>query len=166
VVDADAITCFAGRGAALSAAKGPRILTPHAGELSRLLGCDSADVDNDRFGAARRAAELTGATVVLKGPHTVVVTGDSLSVCAEGNSALGTAGSGDVLTGITAALACRLPPHEAASLAVLVHARAGDLWVARTGSDGGMLACEIADEIPRCLASLARGRTPSTPDRP
>lgn len=154
VVDADAITCFAGRATEIRQAKGPRVLTPHAGELARLLGRTSADVEAHRFLAARQASELTGATVVLKGPHTVVATGSRLDVCAEGNAVLGTAGSGDVLTGVTAAMSCALPPHDAACAAVLLHARAADQWVARTGADRGMLAGDIADGIPAAIASL------------
>jgi NAD(P)H-hydrate epimerase len=156
VVDADAISCFAGRPEALRGAPGPRVLTPHAGELARLLGVTSETIDGHRFAAAREAAEKTGCTVVLKGPHTIVATGDHVEVCCEGNAALGTAGSGDVLTGITAAMLCSLPAHEAARAAVLLHARAADRWVARTGADRGMLASEIADELPGTIASLLR----------
>lgn len=156
VVDADAITCFAGRGAEVRAAKGPRVLTPHAGELGRLLGKTSAEIEAHRFLAAREASELTGATVVLKGPHTVIATGSRIDVCAEGNAALGTAGSGDVLTGVTAAMLCALAPHDAACAAVLLHARTAEQWVARTGADRGMLASEIADGIPAALASLGQ----------
>jgi ADP-dependent NAD(P)H-hydrate dehydratase / NAD(P)H-hydrate epimerase len=154
VVDADAITAFAGRADALQSAKGPRILTPHAGELGRLLGKPSAEIDAHRFAAAREAASLTGCTIVLKGPHTIVATDDALDVCAEGNAVLATAGTGDVLTGITAAMACALPPHEAACAAVLLHARASDQWVAKTGTNRGMLASEIAEGIPTAIASL------------
>ncbi len=159
VVDADAITCFAGRPRTLREAEGPRVLTPHAGELGRLIGRSSEAVEAHRFAAAREAAELTGATVVLKGPHTVVATGDTLAVCAEGNVALATAGSGDVLTGVLAALLATLPPHEAACAGVLLHARAAERWTRRTGADRGMLASEIADGIPGALASLMSGGT-------
>jgi NAD(P)H-hydrate epimerase len=154
VVDADAITCFAGRPEALREAKGPRVLTPHAGELGRLLGRSSSEIEGHRFAAARDAAKRTGCTVVLKGPHSVIATAGRLDVCGEGNAALGTAGSGDVLTGVTAAMLCQLPAHEAARAAVLLHARTADLWVAETGADRGMLASEIADGIPYALASL------------
>ena len=156
VVDADSLTHFAGRAEALREAQGERVLTPHAGELGRLLGIGSAEVEAQRIDTARRAAELSGATVVLKGPRTVVASdgGDRVSVCAAGNPALATGGSGDVLTGIVAALLCHAPTHEAASAAVWLHGRAADRWAARVGADRGMLATEIADELPALVATL------------
>jgi ADP-dependent NAD(P)H-hydrate dehydratase / NAD(P)H-hydrate epimerase len=154
VVDADALGHFAGRAEALREAKGPRVLTPHAGELARLLGSDSRRIEAHRFAAARRAAEVTRATVVLKGPRTIVATADRLDVCGEGNAVLGTGGTGDVLAGLTAALLCRQAPHEAACGAVLLHARAADRWRVRVGADRGLLAGELADAIPDALGSL------------
>lgn len=156
VADADAIGAFSGRPEALRKAKGPRVLTPHAGELARLLGKTSAEIEAHRFASAREAAAITGCTVVLKGPHTVVATEAELSVGAEGNAALGTAGSGDVLTGIVAAMLCSMHAHAAACAGVLLHARSADRWVAKTGADRGMLAGEIADGIPDAIASLAQ----------
>jgi len=98
VVDADAITHFKGAAARLAEARGPRILTPHSGELARLLGCSAADVEADRFGAVARAAEATAATVLLKGPHTLVAaTGRVTVVGTRGSPALASGGSGDVL---------------------------------------------------------------------
>jgi ADP-dependent NAD(P)H-hydrate dehydratase / NAD(P)H-hydrate epimerase len=73
---------------------------------------------------------------------------------------LATAGSGDILTGIIAAFACHLSPERAACAGVLVHALAGDLWRARTGSDRGMLASEIGALVPEVLAALIRGKDP------
>jgi NAD(P)H-hydrate epimerase len=70
------------------------------------------------------------------------------------------AGAGDVLTGIIAALLCSMPPVQAACAGVLVHALAGDRWRARTGSDRGMLAREIAESVPGILAALASGADP------
>ncbi len=155
VIDADAITCFAGRAKELRKAKGPRVLTPHAGELARLLGTTSEEIEAHRFAAARAASEETGCCVVLKGAHSVIAGEGPLQVCAEGHAALGTAGSGDVLTGVMAAMMCQLPATEAACAAVLLHARTAEQWVARTGADRGMLAGEIADGIPAAIASLS-----------
>lgn len=161
VVDADAITHFAGRPGALAAARGTCILTPHPGELGRLLGRSARAIEQDRFGAVREAVVRTGAIVVLKGARTIIATPDSrMFICMAGNPALATAGAGDVLTGIIAALACSLPADRAACAGVLVHALAGDLWRARTGSDRGLLASEIAESVPQILASLARGKDP------
>ena len=98
-----------------AAASGRAILTPHAGELARLLGTTSEEVESDRFGAARTAAARARAVVVLKGPHTVIAAPDGrIVVNPTGNPALATAGSGDVLAGLMGALACSLPPFEAA----------------------------------------------------
>lgn len=157
VLDADAISCFAGRVEALGEAKGPRVLTPHAGELARLTGTTSAAVEADRFGAARRAADATGATVVLKGHRSVVAApSGELSVCMAGHPVLATAGSGDVLTGIVAALLAGAPSaEEAARAAVYLHARAGERWHQRTGADRGLLAREIAEGLPDVVAELA-----------
>jgi NAD(P)H-hydrate epimerase len=161
VVDADAITLFVGRAEALASAKGSCILTPHPGELGRLLGKSGREIEHDRFGAVREAVAKTRAIVVLKGARTIIAAPDGrMFICMAGNPALATAGAGDVLTGIIAALACSLPPLQAACAGVLVHALAGDRWRARTGSDRGMLASEIAESVPAILAALMRGTDP------
>jgi NAD(P)H-hydrate epimerase len=157
VVDADALTVFAGRPAALAAS--PRaILTPHSGELGRLLGRTPAEIEANRFGAARDAAAATGAVVVLKGAHTIIARSDvSPAVTAVACPALATAGAGDVLGGVVAAMACALPPFEAACAGVLLHALAGESWSRRHGGvDRGMLASEIADRLPELLGRLWR----------
>ncbi|MEZ4301520.1 MAG: NAD(P)H-hydrate dehydratase [Polyangiaceae bacterium] len=161
VVDADALTLFVGRPDVMSKARGHLILTPHPGELGRLLGRDGRAIEEDRFGAVLEAVQLTRATVVLKGARTIVATPDKrMFICMSGNPVLATAGSGDVLTGIIAAFACHLPPDRATCAGVLVHALAGDLWRARTGSDRGMLASEIASLVPEVLAALMSDRDP------
>jgi ADP-dependent NAD(P)H-hydrate dehydratase / NAD(P)H-hydrate epimerase len=167
VVDADALTHFVGRPEALAAAPGSLILTPHPGELGRLLGRSARAIEEDRFGAVREAVALTHAIVVLKGARTVIAIPDGrMFICMAGNPALATAGSGDVLTGIVAALACSLPPDCAASAGVLIHALAGDVWRASTGSDRGLLASEIAELVPGLLAALAAGSDPLTSSTP
>jgi len=163
VVDADAITHFVGRPEALAGARGQCILTPHPGELGRLLGRTARAIEQDRFGAVREAVELTRSIVVLKGARTIIAMPDGrMFICMAGNPALATAGSGDVLTGIIAALACSLPADQAASAGVLIHALAGDHWRARTGCDRGLLAGEIGELVPRIIASLSRGEDPIT----
>src|SRR6185295_18517210 len=117
---------------ALSQAKGRCILTPHPGELGRLLGKTGREVENDRFGAVREAVARTRAIVVLKGARTIIATPDArMFINMAGNPALATAGAGDVLTGIVAAFSCTMSPVRAASAGVLVHALAGDRWRAR-----------------------------------
>jgi NAD(P)H-hydrate epimerase len=161
VVDADALTHFVGRPEALAAARGSLILTPHPGELGRLLGRSARAIEGDRFGAVREAVALTGAIVVLKGARTVIATPDGrMFICMAGNPALATAGSGDVLTGMIAALACSMGPERAASAGVLIHALSGDVWRATTGSDRGLLAGEIAERVPGLMAVLASGGDP------
>lgn len=157
VVDADAITHFVGRAKELASAKGRLVLTPHPGELGRLLGRTGREVEQDRFGAVREAVVATRATIVLKGARTIIATPDGrLFISMAGNPALATAGSGDVLTGLIAALACTVAVTEAACAGVLLHALAGDRWQERTGADRGLLAGELCDAVPELIASLWR----------
>jgi NAD(P)H-hydrate epimerase len=157
VVDADALSMHAKALEEFAVASGRAILTPHAGELGRLLGITSEEVESDRFGAARTAAARSASVVVLKGPFTVVASPDGrLVVNPTGNPALATAGSGDVLAGLLGALACSLPPFEAAWCAAYLHGAAGDAWKAKNG-DRGLLASTIADEVPGVLRDLLAG---------
>lgn len=151
VLDADALTAIAEAGPELlREAAAPRVLTPHPGEASRLLGCATSDIQSDRYGAAERLAKRTGQVVVLKGAGTVVADPSGrVAVCPLGTPALGVAGTGDVLAGALAAgLASHDVPFEAACAMVLLHARAGEL-AAR--SDRGVLAHEVADQLPPAL---------------
>jgi ADP-dependent NAD(P)H-hydrate dehydratase / NAD(P)H-hydrate epimerase len=155
VVDADALTHFAGRAGELKKARGTLLLTPHPGEMARLLATTAADVERDRFTAMRRAVDLTGATVLLKGPRTLVGAPDVVTrVNASGTPALATGGAGDVLSGICAALACSAPLLTAATNSAHLHGLAAERWAARSGADRGLLAHEIADELPGVFAAL------------
>jgi NAD(P)H-hydrate epimerase len=149
VIDADALSMFAGRANVFMAAK-DAILTPHPGELGRLLDRTAAQVEADRFRAARELVVVTGAVVVLKGAHTVIAAPDGrLAVAPIACPALATAGSGDLLGGIIGAMACTLPAFEAACTGVMLHALAGEAWSrARGGADRGLLASEIGDMLP------------------
>jgi len=155
VIDADALSMFAGRPSVFMAAK-KAILTPHPGELARLLGKSAADIEADRFGAARELVAASGAVVVLKGAHTIVASRDArLVVAPVACPVLATAGSGDTLGGIIGALACGLPPFEAACAGVMLHGLAGEAWAqAHGGADRGMLASEIGDELPALVAAV------------
>jgi ADP-dependent NAD(P)H-hydrate dehydratase / NAD(P)H-hydrate epimerase len=134
VIDADALNGLASDGLRVPA---PAVLTPHPGEAARLLGKSGADVQGDRFGAALELAARDGSVAVLKGAGTVIAAEQLLGVCVDGNPALATAGTGDVLTGVVAGmLAQGLAPERAAPLAVCLHAAAGDLAVARSGARG------------------------------
>jgi NAD(P)H-hydrate epimerase len=164
VVDADALTIFAGRLDGLAAAKGSLILTPHPGEAARLLGRPTREVEANRARSARELSDRAHAIAILKGARTLVaVPSAPLYINTSGNPALAVAGAGDVLAGITAAFACSLPPDRAAIAAVHVHGLAADLWRSRLGGpDRGLLAHEIADAVPAVLAALARGQSPLT----
>ena len=104
VLDADGLVAFEDRADELGNAAGPRILTPHPGEAARLLGTSTRTVGANRDDAARDLAVLTRAVVVLKGAGTIVSDGERRYMCGTGNPGMGTAGSGDVLTGLIAAL--------------------------------------------------------------
>ncbi len=152
VLDADALTAFAGDLQALKDAAGPRVLTPHPGEAGRLLGVSSGEVQSDRYGAAAELAKTSGQVVVLKGARTVVSDGERFRVCPAGTPALGVGGTGDVLAGVCGALLCEgRDPFDAAWAAVHLHARAGERAAT---ADRGLFAREVADALPATLASL------------
>jgi len=127
----------------------PTVLTPHAGELARLLGTDTEWVGAHRLKAARQGAEQFGCVVVLKGSDTIVAApGSGTIVCDLGPPALATAGTGDVLTGITAAfLAKGLDPQVAAAAAAVAHGRAAVLAPHRAG----LIASDLLDLLPQAL---------------
>lgn len=159
LLDADAISHFAGRAAELRRAKNV-VLTPHAGELGRLLGVPYAEVEDDRFGAVARAVELTGQVVLLKGRFSIIGAAGELPLLnPTGGPVLATGGSGDVLSGIIGALACSLPLREAAFAGAYLHGAAADRWAAERGADRGLLAHELADELPATLGSLLEVRS-------
>jgi NAD(P)H-hydrate epimerase len=156
VLDADALTLFANRADALSNADADVVLTPHSGEAARLLGTTSADIEKDRFAAARALASKTSATVLLKGAYTIIAhAAHGTFVNPTGGPALATAGSGDVLAGIIGALACALPGYQAAMCGAFVHGLAGEDWP----TDRGMMAHDIADRVPAVLRALATAHT-------
>ncbi|MCK9539877.1 NAD(P)H-hydrate dehydratase [Dokdonella sp.] len=144
VLDADALNLLAATPRSLP---GTTLLTPHPGEAARLLGCAVADIQRDRFAAARTLAARFAAVVVLKGAGSLVAAPDGrVAVCPWGNPGMASAGMGDVLTGVIAALlAQHLPPWDAARLGVALHARAGDL--AAAGLPRGLVASDLADAL-------------------
>jgi len=154
VVDADAISHFAGRAEALRGAPGQLVLTPHTGEMARLLAGSAEGVEADRFGTLARAVALTEQVVLLKGPHTLIgAPGERVAINVVGSAVLATGGSGDVLTGVLAAFGTLVDARRAAYAAAYVHGLAGERR-AETGVDRGVLAHEIADEVPLALGSL------------
>lgn len=152
VIDADGLNAFAGRLGELASRRAPTILTPHAGELGRLLERDSDEIGARRLASAREAATQAGAIVVLKGDDTIVTDGTRAAVNALSAPALATAGTGDVLSGMTAALLARgLEPFAAACAAVLGHTRAGCDAAARVGAAESVIASDVIDSIPLAI---------------
>ena len=147
--DGDALTAL-GRIAAdvLSGREHATVLTPHDGELAR-LGADADDPD--RIGVTRALAERLGAIVLRKGSTTVVAAPDGATLLStSGDARLATAGTGDVLTGLLAALVAQgVPALEAAAAAAHLHGRAGALALPR-----GLVAGDVVDRLPAALAEL------------
>jgi len=154
IIDADAITHFAGRAGELRGAPGEIVLTPHSGEMARIVGGSAEAVEADRFGALARAVALTNSVVLLKGHRTLIgAPEERVAINATGSGVLATGGSGDVLTGILAAFGTQLDARRAAYSAAFVHGVAGERRAVH-GVDRGVLAHEIADEVPLALGSL------------
>ncbi|MGH6786083.1 MAG: NAD(P)H-hydrate dehydratase [Novosphingobium sp.] len=137
---------------ALRERRGAAILTPHVGEMAQMLYCSAAEIEADRERAVRHAAEVFGAVVVLKGPHTLVAAPDgALFVYPGGGVGLATSGSGDVQAGIVAGLAARgASALDAALWAVWLHGEAGRRCAAAIGKVG-YLARELLPYIPALL---------------
>lgn len=150
LLDADGLNAYAGRLERLRARPAPTVLTPHEGELGRLLERDPAEIASRRVGAVREAAERSGAVVLLKGHDTLVTGPDGpLAVSTAGTPALATAGTGDVLSGLIAALLAKgLGAFEAAALGVLAHGRAGAAAGERVGVDH-VIAGDVIEALPR-----------------
>ena len=170
VVDADAIRLFAGHVDAARDLRGTVVFTPHPGEALALAEALALDLDcverATRPAAAIALAQRLGAVVALKGAGTVTSDGLRTWRCDRGNAALATGGSGDVLSGMVAAMLAQfgarsvgsdaMPPAALAALAVEIHARAGDLWRDAHG-DAGALAHEIADLAPDAMRAMRAG---------
>jgi NAD(P)H-hydrate epimerase len=146
VLDADGLFAVSGYPALLSGAE--HVLTPHPGEMARLMGCSVADIECDRMGAVQRCAERYGGTAVLKGATTLVASGGELAINLTGNPGMATGGSGDVLAGLTGALLAQgVPPFEAAARACWLHGRAGDI-AAKEYGEAGLAAGDIVECLP------------------
>ncbi|HEX4923414.1 MAG TPA: NAD(P)H-hydrate dehydratase [Bdellovibrionales bacterium] len=157
VLDADALT---------SLAENPDremlpgwVLTPHAGELARLLRSESQKVDADPSAAALEASKKYGCTVLFKGFHTVLAHRGRVLIVPTGNSALAKAGTGDVLTGMIGGLMAQgLEPARAAALASYIHGDIADHWV-RSGKDrASLVALDLCTELPEALRRLRSKR--------
>jgi ADP-dependent NAD(P)H-hydrate dehydratase len=160
VLDADALNVLPGRLDALGKHRGPVLLTPHPGEFARLLGCDIATVQARREELAARFAATHGVILILKGHRTIVTDGRRVYLNTTGNPGMATGGSGDVLTGLLAALVGqKLETFAAAQLSVYLHGLAGDLARVRVG-EPSLIATDLLDFLPRAFAAHARNHRP------
>jgi NAD(P)H-hydrate epimerase len=155
VADADALSALAGQARALRGAPGPRVLTPHPGEMARLLGVDRDVVLAERLQIVPRTARELEATVVLKTARTLIADASGPAwIVPTGNPGMATGGTGDVLTGIVAGLLSRgVEPTLAACAAAYVHGLAGDLAAARLGPEA-MLAGDLLRHLPDAIRAV------------
>jgi ADP-dependent NAD(P)H-hydrate dehydratase / NAD(P)H-hydrate epimerase len=158
VLDADGLNAHAGRLGELSSRTAPTVLTPHAGELGRLLNHSSEEIEHERLRHVKAAAEMAGAVVVLKGDDTLVAEPTGVvAVSAGGTPALASAGTGDVLTGVIAALLSQgLEPFTAACAGVWLHARAGAEAARRQGGNEGVIATDVIAALPAVRGEARR----------
>lgn len=156
VLDADGLTPFASDPEALLERNSPTVITPHAGELARLISVGAEQLNEDRIAAATQTATRTGSFVVFKGPGTVVAAPDGrVAIIDKGGPVLATAGTGDVLSGIVGTLLTRSDPFTSAYAGAWLHGRAGDLLFERRGSRGSM-ASDLLRVLPQVLAEVER----------
>ncbi len=158
VIDADGLNVLVGKTHLLAQARTPIVITPHPGELSRLLAVPVAAIQEDRLAAARMAAGRFNCIVVLKGTRTIVAEpGGNAFVVPTGNPGMATGGMGDVLTGaIVGLMGQRMTPIEAAYSGAYLHGLAADLIASSRGLVG-MLASEVADHLPMAIQRVRAG---------
>lgn len=161
VIDADALTLLAEQArrdqlpAWWSASETPHaVLTPHPGEAARLLDCSNAEIERDRFAAARALSSRYGAVIALKGAGTIVDDGRTSWVCGLGNPGMASGGMGDVLSGVIGGLLVQgLKPLQACLLGVWLHSRAADL-AHRRHDDRGLLAADLFATLAEAFREL------------
>ena len=152
IVDADALNLLAAK----PVRKADWILTPHPGEAARLLKTTTVTIQRDRIAAAKQLVKRYGGVCVLKGAGTLIATGDTVWLCDRGNPGMASAGMGDVLTGVIAALRAQgLAAPEAARLGVWLHATAGD--AAATPGEIGLIASDLYPHLRRSLNRIVHG---------
>jgi len=159
VVDADAVNALAAEPGMIASPPAPRILTPHPGEMARLTGLSTAEIQADRLRVARKFATTHRVFLVLKGAGTVIAAPDGeIAVNPTGNPGMAAGGMGDVLTGLIGGLLAQgLSPWQAACLGVYAHGLAGDRLLTDRAINFGFLAGEVAAELPRALEEIITG---------
>jgi hydroxyethylthiazole kinase-like uncharacterized protein yjeF len=158
LVDGDGLSAIAGHHDVVRERKAATVLTPHLGEVARLLGIDFRDGMDDRVEVARRTAQIYGTTVVLKGSTTLIATADGdVAMNLSGNPGMATAGCGDVLSGtIPALIGAGLHPDDAARCGAFIHGMAGDLAAEQKGMDG-LVATDVMEQLPQACKSYREG---------
>ena len=162
ILDADGINALSGHLEPLKASRAPVILTPHPGEMSRLLDLSSPQIQNDRLGHAGRFSREHRVWLVLKGALTILADPEgSLSINPTGNEGMATGGTGDVLSGVLGGLLAQgLPPSEAMKTGTYLHGLAGDLAASQKGTMG-LIASDIIDKLPQALQWIQDASQPS-----
>ncbi len=158
ILDGDGITALCTDLSILRQRTAPVVLTPHYGEMARIIGRDVAAIEADPVAVLQHAARDLGAAIVLKGAHSLIGFPDGrVFINLSGNSGMATAGAGDVLTGTIAAMyGLGLPFDDAIRQGVLVHGLAGDLAAQDMGRDG-MTARDILNSLPRAMDMVRKG---------
>lgn len=157
VIDADGLNALVGNTSIFMNLNVPAIITPHPGEMGRLLGCSTQEVQQGRLQTALHAARQWGVVVVLKGARTIIAAPDgTVFINPTGNPGLATAGAGDVLSGLIAALLAQgLPPVKAAAIGAYVHGAAADALVGSLG-ERGITAGEVVRNLPFTISELEK----------
>ena len=152
VIDADGINALSRSKDILSSLSSQTVLTPHPGEMARLIGGTVEALERDRIGIAQQFAQAHNVTLVLKGAPTVIARGNGeVWINSTGNAGMATGGMGDVLTGLIAGLmAQKVPAFDAAVLGVYLHGLAGDLVADSIGMDG-LMAGDVLNSIPKAI---------------
>jgi len=152
VVDADGLNAFDGRTGELNGLDRSVVITPHPGEMARLVGCSTAEVQKDRLGVARKFASEHRLIVVLKGYRTIVTTGSEAWINMTGNPGMATGGTGDILTGMIAGLVAQFPGAVlfAVLAAVHLHGLAGDVARENKG-EHSLVATDLLETLPEAF---------------
>jgi NAD(P)H-hydrate epimerase len=152
VIDADGLNALAKKPEVMKNVKAPIVVTPHPGEMARLSGTTTKDIQNDRVTHARKFAAEFGVIVVLKGARTIIADPhDHIYINTTGNPGMASGGMGDVLTGmITGLISQGISPLQASTLSVFVHGLIGDA-IERDRAGIGIMATDIIDRIPGTL---------------